>query len=145
MIYLYTDGACHVKTGVGGFAYVIVYNNKFKKYSQKAINTTNNRMELLAVIEGLIYIYNDELLTKEKNIKVLSDSQYIVNAINKNWLLKWSKENFVNRLNADLWRRLLKVLKEFTNAQIEFVWIRGHSGNHFNELCDKLAVAASNS
>lgn len=142
MVYLYTDGACHVKQSIGGFSYLIVKNGIiYKHYSQQVLKTTNNRMELSAVIYGLQSIYDDNNLNDVKEINVVSDSSYVVFAINKGWLNKWKEDNYVNRLNSDLWHQLDKLIRL---RKINFIWVRGHNGNQYNELCDKLAVAASN-
>ena len=96
------------------------------------------RQELLAVILGL-----EEIKKRELEVFVFSDSRYVVDAINKGWLLKWEKNNFKKKKNPDLWKRLLKIHKEFT--KVKFVWIKGHAGHPKNERCDKLAVLASES
>lgn len=135
-IYLYTDGASKGNPGPGGLGVVLKYKDKRKELSQGFKRTTNNRMELLAVIEGLRAI-------KQPNYPVIvySDSKYVVDAINKNWLMKWEQKNFKNRKNTDLWKTLLELIRKFDN--LEFRWLRGHAGHEENEVCDELAVNAS--
>jgi len=137
-IYLYTDGASSGNPGPGGYAALLKYGNKEKKLSGGFKCTTNNRMELMAVIVGL------EALKQKCRVKVFSDSSYVVNAVNKGWLLKWEKNNWKRKSkfvpNSDLWSRFSSLL---IRHEVEFHWIRGHNGHPENEICDKMAVAAS--
>ena len=137
-IYLYTDGASSGNPGPGGYAALLKYGNKEKKLSGGFKCTTNNRMELMAVIVGL------EALKQKCRVKVFSDSSYVVNAVNKGWLLKWEKNNWKRKSklvpNSDLWSRFSSLL---IRHEVEFHWIRGHNGDPENEICDKMAVAAS--
>lgn len=131
---LYTDGACSGNPGPGGYGVVLLSGKHRKELFGGFKKTTNNRMELLAVILGL------EALKKEGvDVVVYSDSSYVVNAINKSWLFNWEKKNFKKVKNLDLWKRFLIVYKKHT---VSFVWIRGHDGNVENERCDELAVSA---
>lgn len=142
MITIFTDGSCDInKRGaknIGGYAYVILneYGIKIHEFVGKELNTTNNRMELKAVIESIKKVGNtrDEVL-------IHSDSQYVVNAINQKWVNNWAKKGFVKGQykkdipNRDLWEELLGLLR----PNIRLVWVRGHNGNKFNEECDALA------
>ncbi|MHC1736696.1 MAG: ribonuclease HI [Ignavibacteriaceae bacterium] len=137
-IKIYTDGASSGNPGPGGFGVILKYGEKSKKLSGGFRCTTNNRMELLAVIEGL------RALKEKCRVKVYSDSSYVVNAVNLGWLAKWEKDNWKKKTkpvpNSDLWILLLSLLK---SHDVQFHWVRGHNGHPENELCDKLAVAAS--
>ena len=135
---IYTDGACHqTTTKVGGYAAIIidVNNNTYFELAYSENNTTNNRMELKAVIYGL------KQIKESSEIKIVTDSQYIVNAFNKGWIYNWQKQNFINRLNNDLWIELLQLVNKH---KIQFYWVKGHNKHIRNERCDQLAVAASN-
>jgi ribonuclease HI len=137
---IFTDGACSGNPGPGGYGVVLIYNGKRKELSQGFLKTTNNRMELRAVIAGLVQL-------KEKcRVFLYTDSKYIVDAINRGWVRKWQKKNWMRNqheraLNSDLWGKILLLLQEH---DVSIFWIRGHSGNAENEYCDKLAVAAIN-
>jgi ribonuclease HI len=108
-----------------------------KQLSQGYRKTTNNRMELLAVIVAL-----EKLKRKPSKAIVFSDSKYVVDAIEKDWLFNWEKKGFAKKKNVDLWKRFLKVYRQH---QVRFEWVKGHDGNEFNEICDKLAVKAAES
>ena len=137
-ISLYTDGSSRGNPGPGGFGAVLIWGTHRKEISQGYRRTTNNRMELLAVIEGLEIIKNREI-----PVVVYSDSQYVVNAVEKGWLTTWIKTNFKgDKKNPDLWRRYYNLSKEFT---IKFVWVKGHANNPLNNRCDELATAAADS
>jgi len=132
---MYTDGACSGNPGPGGYGIVLISGEFRKEISLGFRKTTNNRMELLAVIVGL------ETLKKSNSVvTIYSDSSYVVNAINKKWLFTWEKNNYKKRLNPDLWRRFLDV---YRRHRVTLVWVRGHDGNIENERCDVLAVEAS--
>lgn len=147
-IKIFTDGACSNNPGPGGYGCLILMNEKVMKVSGYEENTTNNRMELKAVIEGIKNILNiiyQESYEIEK-LEVISDSSYVVNAINKNWLVNWKKNGFKTMegkdiKNVDLWKELDKRLNEldFIKVKIAFVKIKGHNGDYFNETVDKLA------
>ena len=131
---LYTDGACSVNPGRGGWACILDYRGTRKTLSGGLADTTNNRMELLAVIKGL------EALTKPCEVTVVTDSKYVADSIIKGWLASWLKKpNFGGKKNPDLWKRLDKLLKIH---KVEFQWVKGHKGHPENEECDRLAVLA---
>ena len=133
-IYLYTDGAASGNPGPGGYGVVLKCGDHEKEMSGGFALTTNNRMELLAVIKGLEAIrwYNAE-------VHVYSDSSYVVNAINQGWLEGWKRRGYARVKNPDLWMRFDNV---FRCHRVTFHWIRGHAGHPENERCDRLAVAA---
>ncbi len=136
MIIIYTDGAALGNPGPGGYGVVLKYNQHRKELSEGFRLTTNNRMELLAVIKGL------EALTKSNiPITIYSDSKYVVDAVEKGWLSNWVKTGFKKKKNVDLWQRFLPLSKKF---RIKFKWVKGHAGIPENERCDQLAVAAAN-
>lgn len=135
-ILLYTDGSSRGNPGPGGYGALLIFGVHKKELSQGYKRTTNNRMELKAVIEGLKAIKN-----KEIPVTVYSDSQYVVNAVEKGWLNNWIKTNFKgDKKNPDLWREYYHLAKGFT---INFVWVKGHANNPFNNRCDTLATAAA--
>ena len=136
IIELYTDGACAGNPGRGGCACVILYNEHRKELSAGYKLTTNNRMEIISVLMGL-----QELKRKDIKVVVYSDSAYVVNTFNKGWLFDWEKKKFAGKKNIDLWKEMLDIYRTF--KQVEFVWIKGHSGNIENERCDELAVSMS--
>jgi ribonuclease HI len=138
-IEIYTDGACSGNPGKGGYGIVmkVPEKNYEKRYSAGFRLTTNNRMELLAVIVAL-----EKLKSTENDIHIFTDSKYVVDAIGKKWLQSWVKIGFKNKKNPDLWRRILPLLKAH---QTTFHWIKGHAGHHENEICDQLAVKAAQS
>ena len=134
---LYTDGACSGNPGVGGWAAVLIYKGKQKEFSGGERETTNNRMELTAVIRGL------EALKEKCNVTIYSDSAYVVNAVNNDWITNWQLNGWKNSAkdnvsNQDLWEKLLDLLTFHPSV---FVKDKGHSKNELNNLCDKLAVA----
>ena len=133
---IYTDGACSGNPGAGGWGTILVYEGREKELFGGEIETTNNRMELSAVIAGL------SALKEPCRVTLTTDSQYVVNAIEKGWLDAWQKNNWRKSdkkevLNIDLWRALLILLEKH---EIEFVWVKGHNGHPYNERCDKLAT-----
>lgn len=131
---IYADGSCIQNPGQGAFAYVILQQDKIIKKKSKAYrHTTNNRMEILGVIEAL------KSLPPSK-VEIFSDSQYLVNSVNKRWLTNWYAKDFQGIKNPDLWRTLHFLLKTHLTT---FIWIKGHNGNTYNELCDKMAKNAS--
>jgi ribonuclease HI len=134
-IEIFTDGAAKGNPGNGGYGVVMRLGTFVKEFSQGFRLTTNNRMELLAVIIGL-----ESLKTSEFKIKVYSDSKYVIDSINLKWVFSWEKKNFKGKKNEDLWRRFLKV---YSLYNIEFFWVKGHNGHPENERCDFLAVKAS--
>ena len=135
---LYTDGACSGNPGPGGYGAILEFNGRERELSGGYRSTTNNRMEITAVIKGL------EALKEPCEVTVYSDSRYVVDAINKQWLYKWEengwrKSNKDPVLNVELWEHLLALMEEH---EVHFVWVEGHAGPPYNERCDKLAVAA---
>lgn len=136
---LYTDGACSGNPGPGGFGAILIYKGIEKEISDYEINTTNNKMEMMAVISGLEY------LKEPCDVTVYSDSAYVVNSINNKWIYSWKKNNWVKAdkqkvKNIELWERILKQL-EIHN--VKFIKVKGHSDNKYNNRCDALAVEAS--
>ena len=132
---IYTDGACSVNPGTGGWAAVLMHGEKTREISGGETETTNNRMELLAAIEGLA------ALKKPCEVTLYSDSAYMVNAFEKGWLDSWRKNgwrkaNGDDVKNVDLWERLTELTQIHRTA---FVWVKGHSDNEWNNRCDKLA------
>lgn len=133
-ILLYTDGASSGNPGPGGYGIVLKCGTYSKEISGGFSLTTNNRMELLAVIKGLEAINWDNA-----EVHVWSDSSYVVNAINKGWLENWKRKNYDKVKNPDLWMRLSPLLQKH---RVAFHWIKGHAGHPENERCDALAVEA---
>lgn len=136
-IHLYTDGAARGNPGPGGYGIVLEWPFKGyrKEFAQGYEHTTNNRMELLAVIEGL-----KKLKQQPMEVKVFTDSKYVADAFNKKWVFGWEKKDFAKRKNEDLWR---EILREFRKHRVSFHWIKGHNDHPQNERCDALAVSAS--
>ncbi len=135
---IYTDGACSGNPGVGGYGVVLLYGSARKELSEGYQLTTNNRMELLAVIKGL------EALKEPCQVTLYSDSKYVVDAIEKKWVKKWQANGWKRNqkemaLNVDLWQRLLPLLEKHT---VTFIWVKGHANNVENERCDFLARQA---
>jgi len=134
-IIIYTDGASRGNPGPGGYGAVLMSGSHRKELSEGFRRTTNNRMELLAVIKAL------EALKKEgMQVKVYTDSKYVADAIEKGWVFNWEKKNFKKKKNPDLWKKLLEVYRKH---QVKFYWVRGHANVKENERCDQLAVEAS--
>ena len=134
-IEIYTDGSARGNPGKGGYGIVLLYKGRRKEISEGFRLTTNNRMELLAVIVAIEAIKKDL-----ENITIYSDSKYVINAVEKGWLFNWEKNNFNKKKNPDLWIRFLKTYRKH---KILFKWVKGHSNNIENERCDYLAVSAS--
>jgi ribonuclease HI len=135
MIRIYTDGAAQGNPGPGGYGVILRFNNVEKELSEGFRLTTNNRMELLAVIKGLEAIKKTGI-----PITIYSDSKYVVEPVEKGWLWNWQKKNFKDKANVDLWLRYIPLHKKLNP---KFVWVRGHAGHPENERCDVLAVAAA--
>jgi ribonuclease HI len=136
-IHIYTDGSARGNPGPGGLGVILMYKNHCKEISIGYRYTTNNRMELSAVIEAL-----KKLKTKDIEIVIYTDSKYVANSIQKGWLMNWKKDNFKDRLNADLWKEYLEVSK---GLKLSIEWVKGHASNEFNNRCDMLATTASSS
>jgi len=133
---IYTDGACSGNPGPGGYCAILVYMGKERCISGGEKNTTNNRMELRAVLEGL------SALKEPCEVEIVSDSKYVVDAIEKGWLKSWIQRGWRKAdrspvLNDDLWKRLVELLELH---RVGFTWIRGHAGHPYNERCDSVAV-----
>ncbi|MDP2415403.1 ribonuclease HI [Daejeonella sp.] len=135
MINIYTDGASSGNPGPGGFGVILHSGKHYKEISEGYRKTTNNRMELLAVITGLESIKNPG-----QEIMIYSDSKYIIDSVEKKWVFNWVRTNFKGKKNKDLWLRFLEVYKQH---HIRFTWVKGHNGHPENERCDELAVQAS--
>lgn len=136
---IYTDGACRGNPGNGGYGTVLVYNGREKELSAGYRLTTNNRMELMAAIEGLA------ALKEPCNVTLYSDSKYLVDAVTLGWAEGWKKRGWKKSdnqpaLNPDLWEKLLSLLKKHG---VKFVWVKGHAGHAYNERCDSLATTAA--
>lgn len=132
---IYTDGACSGNPGKGGYGVVMLYKGHRRELSQGYRLTTNNRMEMLAVIKGL------QALKEPCRVTLYSDSKYVVDAITKGWAKKWQKNNWIKSdkkkaLNSDLWQIMLDLLQIH---DVNFVWVKGHADNVENERCDELA------
>ena len=134
-IIVYTDGAAKGNPGKGGYGVVLISGTHRKELSRGFRLTTNNRMELLAVIVAL-----ENIKKPDCQITVYSDSKYVVDAVEKKWVFSWEKKNFKNKKNPDLWIRFLKI---YRMHHISFKWVKGHSDNIENERCDFLAVEAA--
>ena len=137
-MHIYTDGAAKGNPGPGGYGIVMEWVGKTyrKEFFEGFRHTTNNRMELLAVIVGL-----EKLKTENTKVLVISDSKYVVDSVLKKWVFGWEKKEYVGKKNPDLWKRFLVV---FRKHQVDFKWIKGHNNHSQNERCDELAVMASN-
>jgi ribonuclease HI len=135
-VIMYTDGSSRGNPGRGGYGVVLMSGDKRKELSQGYRLTTNNRMELLAVIAGL-----ESMKRKDLPITVYSDSQYVVKAVKEGWLKNWIATDFAKgKKNKDLWKRFYALSKEF---DLRFVWVKGHATNPHNNRCDELATAAA--
>ena len=133
---IYTDGACSGNPGAGGYGVILRYKGQEKELSGGEAHTTNNRMELMGVITGL------SALKEPCEVKLYSDSKYIIDAINQGWAKKWKANGWKRSknepaLNSDLWAKLLDLLEKHN---VTFIWVKGHAGHPENERCDTLAV-----
>ena len=134
-ITIYTDGAASGNPGPGGYGVVLISGRHRLEKSEGFILTTNNRMELMGVIVGL-----EALKIPGSKVVIYTDSKYVSDSVEKGWVFQWEKKSFKNKKNPDLWIRFLKIYRIHS---VRFVWIKGHSNNKENEVCDRLAVAAS--
>ena len=137
-VYIYTDGACSGNPGKGGYGAVLKYGEHTKELSGGYKKTTNNRMEIMAVLVAL------KALKEECEVELCSDSKYVIDALKLGWALKWQANGWMRNkkekaLNSDLWEQLLAETKRH---KMEYVWVKGHAGHPQNERCDALAVAA---
>ncbi len=132
---MYTDGAARGNPGRGGFGTILIWGEKRREISGAFRHTTNNRMELMAVIAGL------EALTRNGlDVTIYSDSKYVVDAVEKGWLFNWIRKDFKDKKNPDLWRRYHALQQAH---RVRFVWVKGHAENPLNNRCDQLATAAA--
>lgn len=136
-VLVYTDGASRGNPGPGGYGVVMIAGKHRKELSQGYRRTTNNRMELLAVIVALEAMKKPGL-----DIDLYTDSKYVVDAVEKKWVFGWQKKNFKGKANADLWIRFLKI---YPIHKVTFHWVKGHAGHPLNERCDELATEAADS
>lgn len=137
MLTIYTDGASRGNPGRGGYGAILQWGEKEKELSEGYKFTTNNRMELLAVIKALESLTRDSL-----DIQVYTDSEYVVNSIEKGWVFGWEKKNFAGKKNMDLWQRFLRLYRKH---RIKMNWVKGHASNAMNNRCDVLATRAADS
>lgn len=136
LVEIYTDGSSRGNPGPGGLGVVLRANGKEKRLSKGFKKTTNNRMELLAVIIGLSALKKEGI-----DVIIYSDSKYVVDSVTKGWVFNWSKKaDFGGKKNPDLWKKFLQLYPKFN---IRFVWIKGHADNYFNNICDQLATVAA--
>ena len=136
---LYTDGACSGNPGPGGYGAILIYKGIEKEISGGELDTTNNKMEIMAVLKGLEY------LKEPCDVTIYSDSAYVVNTIEKGWIFSWKKNNWIKSdkskvKNIELWEKLLELM-EIHN--VTFIKVKGHADNEYNNRCDKLAVQES--
>src|ERR1019366_3801643 len=132
---IYTDGAARGNPGPGGYGAILHWGDTIKEISQGYKHTTNNRMELRAVIAALQLLKRDNL-----DITIYTDSAYIVNSVEKGWVFGWAKKSYAGKKNADLWSAFLECYKK---NRIKFVWVKGHADNKWNNRCDILATTAA--
>lgn len=134
-IVIYTDGAARGNPGPGGLGVVMKYGKHRREIAEGYKLTTNNRMELLAVIRGL-----ESLKRNDLNVKIYTDSRYVSDAVNKGWIFSWETKRFKKKKNVDLWQRFLTLYRKY---KVQFIWVKGHASIPENERCDRLAVEAS--
>ncbi len=138
IIEIWTDGSSLGNPGPGGWGVVMKFNDKIKELSGGEKHSTNNRMELTAVIKAL-----EAIKIAKYPIKIWTDSRYVVDAVNKGWVFNWNKKpNMSGKKNPDLWLSFLNIYNKYSN--IEFLWVKGHNGDPNNERCDRLAVLQAN-
>jgi ribonuclease HI len=139
-VQIYTDGACRGNPGNGGWGAILVFGKYERELSGGERDTTNNRMELMAAISGLA------ALRESCKVTLYSDSKYLVDAFNKEWVISWEKAGWRRGRdelkNPDLWKRLVELVRAH---EVEFVWVKGHNGHDYNERCDSLATAYADS
>ena len=134
-ITIYTDGAARGNPGPGGYGIILISGNLRKELSAGYQHTTNNRMELLAVIVAL-----ESLKIPGSDVTIYTDSKYVADAVTKGWVFTWVKNRFKGKKNQDLWMRFLDI---YDTHNVKFIWVKGHANNPNNERCDELAVTAS--
>ncbi|GHE61618.1 MULTISPECIES: ribonuclease HI [Roseivirga] len=135
MITIYTDGSSRGNPGPGGYGVVMKFREHRKEISQGYRKTTNNRMELLAIIVGL-----EAIKVPNAPVKIYSDSKYVIDSVTKGWLWGWIKKDFKGKKNKDLWLRFVEI---YNKHRVSFQWVKGHAGIPENERCDQLAVQAA--
>jgi len=135
-IVIYTDGSALGNPGPGGYGIVLAFRSRYKEVSQGYRHTTNNRMELLAIIVAL-----EILKVSDRDVIIYSDSKYVIDSVTKGWVFGWVKKGFKGKKNADLWKRFLQI---YPRNKVKFQWVKGHANIPGNERCDVLAVAAAN-
>lgn len=135
MITIYTDGSSRGNPGPGGYGIVMKFREHRKEIAEGYRKTTNNRMELLAIIVGL-----ESIKVENVPVKIFSDSKYVIDSVEKGWLWGWVKKDFKGKKNKDLWLRFIKIYKKH---RVSFQWVKGHAGIEENERCDQLAVEAA--
>lgn len=135
-IVIYTDGAARGNPGPGGLGVVMMFGKHRKEISEGFKLTTNNRMELLAVIRGLESLKRDDL-----KVRIYTDSKYVSDAVNQGWVFNWEAKRFKKKKNVDLWQKFLELYRKYS---VTFIWVKGHANIPENERCDQLAVEASN-
>lgn len=135
VVTIYTDGAASGNPGPGGYGVVLMSGRHYKELSGGFSHTTNNRMELMAVIVAL-----ETLKIEGSEVTIYTDSRYVADAVNQKWVFSWRAKYFKGKKNQDLWMRFLRI---YEKHDIKIEWIKGHNENKYNELCDKLAVAAA--
>jgi ribonuclease HI len=136
-IIIYTDGSAKGNPGNGGYGIVMMSGSHRKELKQGYKLTTNNRMELLAVIVAL-----ESIKKENSSVHIFSDSKYVIDSVEKKWVFNWEKKNFNKKKNPDLWIRFLKIYRKHN---VQFTWVKGHNNNKENERCDFLAVQAADS
>lgn len=134
-VIIYTDGAATGNPGPGGYGIVLESGQHRKEISEGFRLSTNNRMELMAVIVGL-----EAIKIENVHVLVVSDSKYVIDSVEKKWVFGWEKKGFAKKKNPDLWKRFLQIYRKH---KVEFKWVKGHAGHMQNERCDQLAVEAS--
>ena len=136
IIQIYCDGSARNNgKGPGGWGVVLKYKEHTKELSGSFRRTTNNRMELIAVINALSSIKKDGV-----SIEIYSDSRYVIDSVERKWVFNWQKQGFVHRTNADLWMQFLELYQKFN---IKMIWVKGHASNIYNNRCDTIATCAS--
>ena len=135
-IYIYTDGSASGNPGPGGYGIVLISGKHRKEIAQGYRLTTNNRMELLAVIVAL-----EQIKALDSDVLVTSDSKYVVDSVEKGWVFNWKQKGFKGKKNSDLWKRFLEI---YSKHKVGFIWVKGHNYHPENDRCDALAVSASN-
>lgn len=135
-IKIYTDGSATPNPGAGGWGAILMTDKHFKEISGSFRISSNNRCELYAVIQALKCVK----IKPDLEIEIYSDSKYVIDSVNKNWVFNWEKNKFRNRINSDLWAEFLALYRQFN---IKMIWVKGHSDNEYNNRCDELATNAS--